>query len=76
MSVHDDEAGAPTPQAELAQVDVDDLPGGTNRLYAGSCGIDHVWVSGIETVRDGRATGSLPGAVLRSGVDTDTVTSS
>lgn len=55
---------------------VDDLPGGTSRLYAGSCGIDHVWVAGTETVRDGRATGALPGAVLRSGVDTDTVTSS
>jgi N-acyl-D-aspartate/D-glutamate deacylase len=52
---------------------VDDLPAGTSRLYAGSCGIDHVWVSGTETVRDGRSTGALPGSVIRSGVDTDTV---
>ena len=52
---------------------VDDLPGRTSRLYAGSCGIEHVWVSGVETVRDGRTTGALPGSVLRSGVDTDTV---
>jgi N-acyl-D-aspartate/D-glutamate deacylase len=53
---------------------VDDLPGGTSRLYAGSVGVRSVWVSGVETVRDGAPTGSLPGAVLRSGADTDTVT--
>jgi len=52
---------------------VDDLPGRTSRLYAGSRGIEHVWVSGVETVRDGRTTGALPGSVIRSGVDTDTV---
>jgi N-acyl-D-aspartate/D-glutamate deacylase len=53
---------------------VDDLPGGTSRLYAGSVGVRSVWVSGVETVRDGRPTGSLPGAIIRSGADTDTVT--
>lgn len=53
---------------------VDDLPGGTSRLYAGSVGVRSVWVSGVETVRDGRPTGSLPGRVIRSGTDTDTVT--
>jgi N-acyl-D-aspartate/D-glutamate deacylase len=53
---------------------VDDLPGGTSRLYAGSVGVRSVWVSGVETVRDGRPTGSLPGRVIRSGADTDTVT--
>jgi N-acyl-D-aspartate/D-glutamate deacylase len=53
---------------------VDDLPGGTSRLYAGSVGVRSVWVSGVETVRDGRPTGSLPGSVVRSGTDTDTVT--
>jgi N-acyl-D-aspartate/D-glutamate deacylase len=53
---------------------VDDLPGGTSRLYAGSVGVRSVWVAGVETVHDGRPTGSLPGAVLRSGTDTDTVT--
>lgn len=55
---------------------VDDLPGGTSRLYAGSEGVRHVWVSGTETVRDGATTGNLPGSILRSGVDTDTVTAS
>jgi N-acyl-D-aspartate/D-glutamate deacylase len=54
---------------------VDDLPGGTSRLYAGSVGVEGVWVSGVATVRDGKSTGDLPGAVIRSGVDTDTVTS-
>ena len=53
---------------------VDDLPGGTSRLYAGSVGIRSVWVSGVETVRDGVSTGELPGSLVRSGTDTDTVT--
>ena len=53
---------------------VADLPGGTARLVADSVGVRHVFVSGIETVRDGVATGALPGRVLRSGHDTDTVT--
>lgn len=53
---------------------VDDLPGGTSRLYAGSVGVRSVWVSGVETVRDGVSTGELPGSLVRSGTDTDTVT--
>jgi N-acyl-D-aspartate/D-glutamate deacylase len=52
---------------------VADLPGGTSRLVADSVGVRHVFVSGVETVRDGAATGALPGHVLRSGRDTDTV---
>lgn len=55
---------------------VDDLPGGTSRLYAGSVGVRSVWVAGVETVRDGQPTGSLPGSIIRSGTDTDTVTAS
>jgi N-acyl-D-aspartate/D-glutamate deacylase len=53
---------------------VDDLPGGTSRLFAGSVGVEKVWVSGVETISDGVATGALPGSVIRSGRDTDTVT--
>ncbi|MCB1256605.1 MAG: D-aminoacylase [Microthrixaceae bacterium] len=52
---------------------VDDLPGGTSRLFAGSVGLNHVLVSGVEVIRDSTPTGALPGSVIRSGVDTDTV---
>lgn len=51
----------------------DDLPGGASRLYAEGVGIEHVIVNGEEIVRAGAFTGALPGAVLRSGTDTDTV---
>jgi N-acyl-D-aspartate/D-glutamate deacylase len=53
---------------------VHDLPGETPRLTAGANGIVRVLVNGVETVADNRATGALPGHVLRSGRDTTTVT--
>jgi len=52
---------------------VEDLPGGTGRLFAGSVGVRRVWVGGVEVVRDGVATGATPGTVVRSGQDTRTV---
>lgn len=52
---------------------VDDLPGGTSRLYAGSVGVRGVWVGGVRVVDDGVSTGERPGTIIRSGVDTDTV---
>ncbi len=52
---------------------VDDLPGGTGRLYAGSVGVRSVYVAGVEVVHDGEATDARPGAVIRSGTDTRTV---
>ena len=55
---------------------VDDLPGATSRLFAGSIGVRKVWVGGVETISDGAATGALPGSIIRSGTDTDTVTAS
>ncbi|MGH9051356.1 MAG: N-acyl-D-amino-acid deacylase family protein [Acidimicrobiia bacterium] len=53
---------------------VEDLPGGTARLFAGSRGIERVFVNGRPIVVGGATTGDLPGTVLRSGRDTYTVT--
>jgi N-acyl-D-aspartate/D-glutamate deacylase len=50
-----------------------DLPGGCGRLFAESIGVEHVFVNGRRTLVDGQVTGALPGAVLKSGRDTQTV---
>ncbi|GIU86685.1 MAG: amidohydrolase [Acidimicrobiia bacterium] len=52
---------------------VDDLPGGTSRLFADAIGVHRVYVNGTAIVVDGRPTGARPGRVLRSGRDTYTV---
>ncbi|MGQ0826505.1 MAG: N-acyl-D-amino-acid deacylase family protein [Actinomycetota bacterium] len=52
---------------------LDDLPGGTSRLYAESVGVSRVYVNGIAIVEDGTATDARPGTVLHSGRDTYTV---
>ena len=58
--------------AENARL-VEDLPGGSARLTAGSEGIVRVYVSGVATVADGTPTGATPGTILRSGTHTTTV---
>jgi N-acyl-D-aspartate/D-glutamate deacylase len=53
---------------------VHDLPGQSLRLVSESVGVHRVFVNGQPTVVDGRTTGELPGRLLRSGRDTETVT--
>jgi len=50
-----------------------DLPGGTPRLFAAAVGMHRVYVNGRAVAVDGELTGELPGIVLRSGRDTETV---
>jgi N-acyl-D-aspartate/D-glutamate deacylase len=58
--------------AENARL-VEDLPGRSARLTAGSEGVVRVYVAGTATVEDGKGTGATPGHILRSGRDTVTV---
>jgi N-acyl-D-aspartate/D-glutamate deacylase len=50
-----------------------DLPGQSLRLTAESTGVQRVFVNGRTVIVDGEPEGALPGRVLRSGRDTETV---
>jgi N-acyl-D-aspartate/D-glutamate deacylase len=50
-----------------------DLPAGGLRLYAESTGVEQVLVGGVPVVERGTLTDALPGTVLRSARDTETV---
>ena len=59
----------PTPSAPRWPERVHDFPGGADRLVADSTGIEHVWVGGRRTRRDGeQLTGVGAGTLLRGGV--------
>jgi N-acyl-D-aspartate/D-glutamate deacylase len=51
----------------------EDMPAGAGRLYAEAEGVAHLLVNGTEVVRGQELTGALPGSLLRSGRDTETV---
>ncbi len=50
-----------------------DVPGDQFRVYQDAIGIEHVFVNGVQVVQNGEHTGNLPGSVMRSGRDTQTV---
>ncbi|GHC64838.1 N-acyl-D-amino-acid deacylase family protein [Streptomyces cinnamoneus] len=52
---------------------VHDLPGGGARLDSRAVGVVSVRVNGVEAIRHDVVTGEVPGRVLRSGRDTETV---
>ncbi|CAM5461008.1 N-acyl-D-amino-acid deacylase family protein [Streptomyces purpurascens] len=52
---------------------VHDLPGDSPRLDSRALGVRAVWVNGVVAIRDDVVTGAVPGRVLRSGRDTETV---
>ncbi len=49
-----------------------DLPCNEPRIYADAYGVDHVFVNGVQIIRDGKHTNARPGTALRSGKDTYT----
>jgi N-acyl-D-aspartate/D-glutamate deacylase len=50
-----------------------DLPGRSLRLTAESTGVQRVFINGRPVISDGQPIGDVPGRVLRSGRDTETV---
>ena len=53
-----------------------DFPGDSAHLSADATGIERVFVNGVEVSEAGQYTGNRPGAILRAGHNTDSVTAS
>jgi N-acyl-D-aspartate/D-glutamate deacylase len=76
VGLHDRGVLAPGYRADLNVIDFDslqlhrpemhyDLPAGGKRLLQRATGYVHTFVAGVETYRDGVATGELPGRLVR-----------
>jgi N-acyl-D-aspartate/D-glutamate deacylase len=76
VGLHDRGVLAPGYRADVNIIDLDrlsiprpevhhDLPAGGRRLLQRAVGYRHTFVGGVETYRDGEATGALPGALVR-----------
>ena len=52
---------------------VNDLPGGTARLYSEAVGVERVIVGGVTIVENGAMSDARPGQIIRPGTDTHTV---
>jgi len=58
----------PDTVSPLPATRVRDFPGGADRLVADSQGVEHMWVGGVATRRDGKEiVGARPGRLLRGG---------
>lgn len=78
VGLHDRGYVLPGYRADINVIDVDrlhlhkpemhhDLPAGGKRLLQRVDGYRHTFVNGVETYRDGEATGALPGRLIRGG---------
>lgn len=78
VGLHDRGVLAPGYQADVNVIDFDhllarrpevryDLPAGGRRLIQRADGYLHTFVAGVDTYADGRATGELPGRLVRGG---------
>jgi N-acyl-D-aspartate/D-glutamate deacylase len=69
LAVFDADTFAPTRMEQRR-----DWPGGAWHLVSEAVGMHHVFVAGRPVVEGGEYTGEMPGKVMRSGVDTRTLT--
>ncbi len=84
VGLHDRGVLAPGYRGDINVIDFDrlqahrpeiswDLPAGGRRLMQRASGYRHTFVAGVETYRDGQATGALPGRLVRGAQPTPVV---